>query len=335
MGRWSTKWRAVEGLRSHFNKITEELIDPERLAGDSESFVSAIGECYLRYRNTLFGANRVDFAHQQRLVYDLLADEAVRESLVSSIHYVMVDEFQDTNHVQEEVVRLLASGTGNLAAIGDEDQSLYRFRGATVRNLLEFPQRFPEAQRIILGTNYRSHKTIVGAYDRWMASADWSNPNGPAFRFDKTIQPDPTTDYPDYPAVFSIRGRGERDEAARVADLVGFLKDAQVIHPSLQRAVRAQRPVHRWAGGPWYPDLLPPGAYLVRERRGPAHDRGVRSGLRLPRRGARRHAGARARQPRRLLRRVHRRVGEAMCTTSPYGAPPARAYGGDRRLARR
>jgi DNA helicase-2/ATP-dependent DNA helicase PcrA len=237
MGRWSTKWRAVEGLRSHFNKITEELIDPERLAGDSESFVSAIGECYLRYRNTLFGANRVDFAHQQRLVYDLLADEAVRESLVSSIHYVMVDEFQDTNHVQVEVVRLLASGTGNLAAIGDEDQSLYRFRGATVRNLLEFPQRFPEAQRIILGTNYRSHKTIVGAYDRWMASADWSNPNGPAFRFDKTIQPDPTTDYPDYPAVFSIRGRGERDEAARVADLVGFLKDAQVISDYSQVAI--------------------------------------------------------------------------------------------------
>jgi len=236
-GRWTTKWRAVEGLRDHFNKITEELVDPQRLVDDSDDFAKGVGHAYVYYRKALFAANRIDFAHQQRLVYDLLLDSSVRKQVASGIRYVMVDEFQDTNHVQEEVVAQLASASGNLAVVGDEDQSLYRFRGATVRNILEFPQRFPGATQFRLTTNYRSHAAIVHAYDRWMSSADWSNPKGPSFRFDKTIRPDPVTQHPDYPAVVSIRGKGDRDESARVADLVTFLKDEGVIADYSQVAV--------------------------------------------------------------------------------------------------
>lgn len=237
LGRWSTKWRAIEGLRDHFNKITEELVDPEQLIADADPFANAVGGCYLRYRTALFAANRVDFPHQQRLVRELLVDDDLRKQVVSGIRHVMVDEFQDTNHVQEEVVAQLASGTGNLAVVGDEDQALYRFRGATVRNLLEFPVRFPDATQVKLSTNYRSHESIVAAYDHWMGSADWSNPKGPAFRFEKKISPDPATEFPDYPATFSIRGRGARDEAARLADLVAFLKDHQVINDYSQVAI--------------------------------------------------------------------------------------------------
>jgi len=80
--------------------------------------------------------------------------------------------------------------------VGDEDQSLYRFRGATVRNILGFTTRVPGCTVVKLTTNYRSHRRIVAAYDRWIASVDWSNPRGLPFRYDKTIQPDPNASTP-------------------------------------------------------------------------------------------------------------------------------------------
>src|SRR5207247_548601 len=108
------------------------------------------------------------------------------QRVTSEICYVLVDEYQDTNYVQEQILTQLASATGNLCVVGDEDQALYRFRGATVRNILEFPERFPGCAQVKLTTNYRSHEKIITAYCRWMASSNWSNPHGPAFRFDKT-----------------------------------------------------------------------------------------------------------------------------------------------------
>jgi DNA helicase-2/ATP-dependent DNA helicase PcrA len=160
------------------------------------------------------------------------------------VRYVLVDEYQDTNYLQQQILTGLASATRNLCVVGDEDQSLYRFRGATVRNILEFPALFPECKVVKLTTNYRSHQTIVHAYDRWMASADWSNPAGRPFRYDKTITPDPNTDFPHYPAVFAIHGVDRGDEARRFADLVAYLKAEGVIEDFSQvalllRSVRA------------------------------------------------------------------------------------------------
>ena len=87
-----------------------------------------------------------------------------------------MDEYQDTNYIQEQLLLKFTETSRNLCVVGDEDQSLYRFRGATVRNILEFPQRMPGCDDgLKLTTNYRSHRAIVERYDRWMASADWSN----------------------------------------------------------------------------------------------------------------------------------------------------------------
>jgi DNA helicase-2/ATP-dependent DNA helicase PcrA len=227
--RWQTRWGAIEGFRDYFNKITEELIDPEALVADHDSFVRALGIAYRNYQRVLFDNNRIDFGHQQRLMHGLLTDDEVRPQITRGIRYVMVDEYQDTNYVQEQVLAKLASGSGNLCVVGDEDQSLYRFRGATVRNILEFPERFPGCRIIKLTTNYRSHSKIVGAYDHWMATADWSNSTGRPFRYDKTIEPDPGTKYPDYPAVFALWGADGRDEARRFADFVAYLKKQEVI----------------------------------------------------------------------------------------------------------
>ena len=229
LGRWRTKWTAIEGLRDYFNKITEELFDPSTLAADVDPFLQQLGKAYLAYQATLLANNRIDFAHQQKLVHDLLEKQEFLAAITAGIRYVLVDEYQDTNYVQEQVLFKLSSGTGNLCVVGDEDQSLYRFRGATVRNILQFPDRFPNTRVVKLTTNYRSHENIIKAYDRWMASASWSNTNGRSFRFDKTITPDLDSEHPGYPAIFAIWGNTSRNEGQRFADLVAHLKEQQVI----------------------------------------------------------------------------------------------------------
>jgi DNA helicase-2/ATP-dependent DNA helicase PcrA len=235
--RWKTRWTAIEGARAYFNKMTEELIAPERLLASGDPFLVAIGNAYRAYQRCLFENNRVDFAHLQRLVHDLLDEPGLAGPVARGIRYVLVDEYQDTNYVQEQLLLKLTAHTRNLCVVGDEDQSLYRFRGATVRNILEFPQRVPGCTVLKLTRNYRSHRVIVERYGRWMASADWTNPHGIPFRYDKKIEADPEADHPDYPAIFAIWGRDRRDEARRFADLVEYLKKSTVIEDYSQVAL--------------------------------------------------------------------------------------------------
>ncbi|HRI15504.1 MAG TPA: UvrD-helicase domain-containing protein, partial [Verrucomicrobiota bacterium] len=227
--RWANKWTAIEGARDYFNKITEELIDSSRLVSSSDPFHRAIGHSYRAYTRTLAEKNRVDFAHLQKYLHDLLLDTTIASSITRGLKFVMVDEYQDTNYIQEQILLKLTALTRNLCVVGDEDQSLYRFRGATVRNILEFPSRVPGTKTEKLTTNYRSHRQIVTAYDTWMSSADWSNPGGVPFRYDKTIEHNSAANHPNYPSVFCIYGHNERDEAERFAEMVAFLKDNSVI----------------------------------------------------------------------------------------------------------
>lgn len=237
LGRWSTKWTAIEGIRDYFNKITEELVDPARLTASRDPFIGKLGQAYTAYRTALFEGNRLDFAHQQKLVHDLLQDSEIGPAVTAKVRFVMVDEYQDTNHIQEQILLKLVERHRNLCVVGDEDQSLYRFRGATVRNILEFEGKMPGCEVVRLTTNYRSHPAIIEAYDRWMSSADWSNPSGLPFRYAKTIQPPANAPRPDYPALFAIWGKTEADEGKRLADLVAFLKGSGVITDYSQVAI--------------------------------------------------------------------------------------------------
>jgi DNA helicase-2/ATP-dependent DNA helicase PcrA len=237
IGRWKTRWTAIEGARNYFDKITEELIDPAELLSSNSPFLKGLGQAYVAYSRLLLENNRVDFAHLQRIVYTLLVNSEHVRALTNDIRYVLVDEYQDTNYIQEQLLLKLTEKTRNLCVVGDEDQSLYRFRGATVRNILEFPARFSECPVVKLTTNYRSHRAIVERYDRWMTSVDWSNRNGVPFRYDKTIKADPNSEHQDYPSVIAIWGRDERDEAERFGDLVRFLKDNKVIDDCSQVAL--------------------------------------------------------------------------------------------------
>jgi DNA helicase-2/ATP-dependent DNA helicase PcrA len=238
LGRWATKWTAIEGMQRYVDKITEELIDVDRFNASGDAFLAQLARAHRAYEAALVEENRVDFAHIEKFFLDVLDDADVGVSVRQTVRYVMVDEYQDTNYIQERLLDRLSEARGNLCVVGDEDQSLYRWRGATVRNILEFPTTHSGANVIKLTTNYRSHEAIVHAYDRFMGSANWSNPTGgPSFRFDKTIVRDPGTDFPEYPAVFSIWGTTKRDEATRLADLVTFLVENKVIEDYSQVAL--------------------------------------------------------------------------------------------------
>lgn len=237
-GHWSTRWTAISGLVEFFNKITEELVSPQALIDSDDPFLSQIGNAYLRYEQKLHDLNRLDFAHQQKLFLDLLNNPEISPKIQAETRYVMVDEYQDTNFIQEQLILRLAAPQNNLCVVGDDDQSLYRFRGATVRNILEFGNHFNLCPQVWLNTNYRSHKTIISAYNRFMAGCDWSNPVGKTpFRYAKTIQPDPLAEHPEYPSVFQVWGETEQDEAKRLADLIAFLKRSEVIQDYNQVAI--------------------------------------------------------------------------------------------------
>ena len=136
LGKWKTRWTAIEGARGYFDKITEELVDPADLVASPDPFRQGIARAYSAYETALFANNRTDFAHLQSIVHGLLLKPEHNGALASEIRYIPVDEYQDTNYVQEQLLLKLTAQTSNLCVVGDEDQSLYRFRGATVRNIL-------------------------------------------------------------------------------------------------------------------------------------------------------------------------------------------------------
>ena len=228
-------WRrppvVVKGALKYFERICDEVINPRNLTRSRSSFIAAVGRCYRRYARLLLDENAADFAHLQAWADLLLDDDDVAHAISGGIRYLMCDEYQDTSHVQERIVRRLSEAHGNLCVVGDEDQSLYRFRGATVGNILGFDRRFHDCRVVELTVNYRSHPDIVRAYDGWMGSADWSNPDpeGAPFRHAKTIVPHDPCGYDDYPAVIAVEGQGPDDEGRQLAALLRLLKSRRVI----------------------------------------------------------------------------------------------------------
>ncbi len=121
-----------------------------------------LAQAYARYQELLTEAGLMDFGDQVRLALRLLRESAAaRLELQGRFRYIMVDEFQDTNRAQSELVELLAAGHGNVAVVGDDDQSIYKFRGAAISNILEFRRRHPRCRQIVLRRNYRSRSPIL------------------------------------------------------------------------------------------------------------------------------------------------------------------------------
>jgi DNA helicase-2/ATP-dependent DNA helicase PcrA len=162
--RWRSIWYTIEHATFYFNKITEECIDIEKPKKDKDIFLRLLADAYLRYKKKLEDTNNIDFSFQQRHVLDLLENNRrVRDKLRKQYQYIMIDEYQDTNYVQERIMLSLAKPKNNVCVVGDDDQALYRFRGATVRNILEFKSHFKQGEcaQVKLEINYRSHKGII------------------------------------------------------------------------------------------------------------------------------------------------------------------------------
>ncbi len=143
-----------------------ELISPEKFAqnavGDFNKTRQA--QVYREYQARLKANNAMDFDDLIMKTVELLKfDTEVRSFYQEKFHYIMVDEYQDTNTAQFELVRLLASGRENLCVVGDDDQSIYKFRGANIYNILNFEKHYPNATVIKLEQNYRSTANILNA----------------------------------------------------------------------------------------------------------------------------------------------------------------------------
>ncbi|MEV0000866.1 DNA helicase PcrA [Micromonospora sp. NPDC050980] len=160
----------ARGLAAQVSNLKNELTDPEAFAAGAKGpNERALAEAYALYQRRLREAHALDFDDLIMTTVHLLQSHPhVAESYRRRFRHVLVDEYQDTNHAQYVLIKELVSGTegippAELCVVGDADQSIYAFRGATIRNILEFERDFTDARTILLEQNYRSTQTILNA----------------------------------------------------------------------------------------------------------------------------------------------------------------------------
>ncbi len=161
-----TKVYKERALLAAISSAKDELITPEQYALDAGGDYSRqkIAAVYREYQRQLKGNNALDFDDLLMKTVELFQNcPEVLEYYQERFRYIMVDEYQDTNTAQFKLVSLLAAKYRNLCVVGDDDQSIYRFRGANIGNILNFEEFFPEAHTIKLEQNYRSTQNILNA----------------------------------------------------------------------------------------------------------------------------------------------------------------------------
>ncbi|MEW6324364.1 MAG: ATP-dependent DNA helicase [Nitrospirota bacterium] len=174
----------LQALLTTFSRAKDEDVSPadylrhaERLAEEADRHPDAefraklsdeaaqqleVARCFARYQELLAAAGLIDFGDQSALTLKLLRDHpSVLARYQTRFRYILVDEFQDTNYAQYLLVKLLGGERRNLTVVGDDDQSIYRFRGAAMSNILMFGRDYPDAKRIVLSENYRSTQPIL------------------------------------------------------------------------------------------------------------------------------------------------------------------------------
>ncbi len=154
-----------KGIHSQISSAKNQLIGPVEYRERVQSFYDqTVAEAYDLYQKRLFASNAVDFDDMLMLTVDVL--ERFPEALErwrKAFRYILVDEYQDTNRAQYRFLQLLAEKHRNLCVVGDPDQAIYAFRGADIRNILEFERDFPDARTVALEQNYRSTNRILRA----------------------------------------------------------------------------------------------------------------------------------------------------------------------------
>jgi DNA helicase II / ATP-dependent DNA helicase PcrA len=151
------------GIHAQISAAKNQLVSPEDYRERVSSFYDqTVADVYDLYQRRLFASNAVDFDDLLMLTVRVLESfPEAREKWQKAFRYVLVDEYQDTNHAQYRLLQLLAEKHRNVCAVGDPDQSIYAFRGADIRNILEFERDFGETRTVALEQNYRSTNAIL------------------------------------------------------------------------------------------------------------------------------------------------------------------------------
>lgn len=153
-------------LANKISKLKEDGIGLKELANEIDLRIKAnqlFHDIYKKYDEILKANNAMDFSDLLLNARKLLNDPYVLEKIQDRYRYIVVDEYQDTNNIQYEIISIIASKYSNICVVGDEDQSIYAFRGANINNILDFERDYPEALVVKLERNYRSTKRILDA----------------------------------------------------------------------------------------------------------------------------------------------------------------------------
>jgi DNA helicase-2/ATP-dependent DNA helicase PcrA len=210
-----------EAVRARIDQAKNEAMLPEQLAEVAANpRERSIAQIYQLYQDRLRGMNAMDFGDlllQTNRLFENNSDALARWRSLAA--HLFVDEYQDTNRVQYLLVRALSAATGNLCVVGDEDQSIYRWRGADIRNILDFERDFPNARIVKLEQNYRSTKTILAAAGTVIEN---NRERKPKRLWTENLAGEPLTYY---------TASTERDEADYIAREIGKLV-AEGLRPS-------------------------------------------------------------------------------------------------------
>ncbi len=203
-------------FQAHVSNLKNSMISPGEALENAESFFEVkVAEIYSSYEKKLMISNSMDFDDLLIKTVELLqTNESILKFWSNKFQFIMVDEYQDTNFVQYKLVELLGSNNKNVCVVGDSDQSIYAFRGADIRNIIEFEKDFSNATVIQLDKNYRSSKKILNLANSVISN----NP--------RKIEKNLWTDNEDGLDISSFRFRSEKDEARWVAEEVKSLIDS-------------------------------------------------------------------------------------------------------------
>ena len=229
-GFFIKRHQAAKAVCSICDKLIEELIEHETLIKNNDPKIAATGKMLKKYKELFNESNNLDFSLLLQYAYKMLSSENENGELRNKFKYIMVDEYQDTNRIQERLVDLLGGKEKNICVVGDDDQSLYRFRGATVENILTFQERYASygCKKIALDENFRSNDKIVSFYTDWMNNPNgfnWEDDRG-KYRLEKTLS---TKKIAQTDTVVRIQGNSKDQWMKSVFNFIAYLKNSNKI----------------------------------------------------------------------------------------------------------
>ncbi len=272
------------------SEATRDVAMADAKGNRTDDYAVLAADAYPRYEEVLKASGAVDFDDLLLLPVKLLeADEDVARRVWRRWHYLMVDEYQDTNGIQFRLARLLAGTRRNLCVVGDDDQSIYAFRGADVSNILEFERHFPGASVVTLEQNYRSTQRILAAANAVIAANPHRHPkrlrteNGVGAPVDLYEHPDDGAEAETVSAEISVRHFTRK---IRWGDFAILYRTNTQSRP-IEEALRAKKIPYRVVGGTSFFDRkeVADGVAYLRALANPNDEIAIRRIINYPTRG--------------------------------------------------